>query len=152
LWESRAVMMYLADHYGKDDSLYPKDPTKRFLVNQRLFFDMTLYQKFGDYYYPQIFQQKLEDPEKIEPFKNALGFLNTFLEGNEWACGDKMTLADLALAATIDTFDISAGVNLSGYPNIVRWYKKCQETIPGYEANRKGSEEFKSFFATAKKI
>ena len=42
--------MYLADKYDKSDSLYPKDPVKRALVNQRLFFDMgTLYQRFGDY-------------------------------------------------------------------------------------------------------
>lgn len=43
--------MYLAEKYGKDDSLYPKDVKKRALVNQRLFFDIgTLYQRFGDLY------------------------------------------------------------------------------------------------------
>ena len=48
---SRAIMTYLAEQYGKDDSLYPKDPKKRAMVNQRLYFDMgTLYQRFGDLY------------------------------------------------------------------------------------------------------
>lgn len=144
--------MYLVEKYGKDDSLYPKDPQARAVVNQRLFFDVTLYQKFGDYYYPQIFMGKPEEPEKIEPLKTALGFLNSFLEGQKWACGDKMTIADLALVATIATFDISAGMNLSGYPNIVRWYKQCQTSIPGYEANRKGSEDFQKNFVGTKKI
>lgn len=44
-------MTYLADQYGKNDSLYPKDPRKRAIVNQRLYFDMgTLYQAFAEYY------------------------------------------------------------------------------------------------------
>lgn len=48
LWESRAIMTYLVEKYGKDDSLYPKDPKARAVVNQRLYFDLgTLYQRFG---------------------------------------------------------------------------------------------------------
>lgn len=49
LTESRAMLMYLASKYGKDDSLYPKDPQKRAVVDMRLFFDVsTLYPKFGE--------------------------------------------------------------------------------------------------------
>lgn len=44
-------MAYLANQYGKDDSLYPKDPKKRALVDQRMYFDIgTLYQSLADYY------------------------------------------------------------------------------------------------------
>lgn len=55
LWESRAIMTYLADQYGKDDKLYPKDPKKRALVDQKLYFDMgTLYFSFASYYVSNI--------------------------------------------------------------------------------------------------
>ena len=48
---SRAIVTYLVDKYGKDDSLYPKDVEKRSLVVQRLFFDATvLYQRFAEAY------------------------------------------------------------------------------------------------------
>ncbi|CAB0036671.1 unnamed protein product [Trichogramma brassicae] len=51
LWESRSIMVYLVMKYAKNDSLYPKDPEKRGLVEQRLYFDMgTLFHNIGSYY------------------------------------------------------------------------------------------------------
>ena len=46
---SRAIQIYLADTYGDNDSLYPKDPQQRALVDRMLYFDMTkLYASFSD--------------------------------------------------------------------------------------------------------
>lgn len=39
LWESRAIAGYLVRQYAKDDSLYPKNPQLKALVDQRLYFD-----------------------------------------------------------------------------------------------------------------
>lgn len=38
-WDSHAINAYLVTKYGKDDSLYPKDPYKKAVVDQRLHFD-----------------------------------------------------------------------------------------------------------------
>lgn len=51
LWESRAIITYLVQEYGKDDSLYPKNPKKRALVDQVLYFDLEkLHPAFADCY------------------------------------------------------------------------------------------------------
>jgi len=146
LWESRAIMIYLVDKYAKTDSLYPKDPQKRAVVNQRIFFDLgTLYQRFSDYYYPQIFAKQAPNPENLKKLEDAAGFLNTFLESSTYAAGDTLTLADITLVATISTFD-AVSFDLSKYPNIVRWYEKCKATTPGYDLNQAGIDEFKNKF------
>lgn len=38
LFDSAAIAIYLVEKYGKDDSLYPKDPEKRAKVNEKLFY------------------------------------------------------------------------------------------------------------------
>ncbi|KAH9641388.1 hypothetical protein HF086_012675 [Spodoptera exigua] len=42
LHDSHAILPYLADTYGKDDSWYPKNIKKRALVNQKLIFDAVI--------------------------------------------------------------------------------------------------------------
>ncbi|XP_072158456.1 glutathione S-transferase D1-like isoform X1 [Bemisia tabaci] len=51
LSESRAIVTYLSDKYGKDDSLYPRDLQARAIIDQMFYFDMgTLYQAMVDYW------------------------------------------------------------------------------------------------------
>lgn len=139
-------MIYLADKYGKTDSLYPKDPQKRAVVNQRLFFDMgTLYQRYADYYYAQYFAKQPANPENYKKMEDAFSFLDTFLKDSTYAAGDSLTLADITLAATVSTFDVS-GFPIANYPNVQNWYTKCKATMPGYELNEAGANEFKEKF------
>uniref|UniRef100_A0A182MSE4 glutathione transferase n=1 Tax=Anopheles culicifacies TaxID=139723 RepID=A0A182MSE4_9DIPT len=146
LWESRAIQIYLAEKYGKDDKLYPKDPQKRAVVNQRLYFDMgTLYQRFADYWYPQIFAKQPASAEKEEKMKEAVGFLNTFLEGQEYAAGNDLTIADLSLAASIATYEV-AGFDFAPYPNVAAWLARCKANAPGYDLNQAGADDFKAKF------
>lgn len=105
----------------------------------------TLYQKFADYYYPQIFAKAPADPEKFKAIENAFGFLNTFLEGHKYAVGNELTIADISLVATVSSYE-AAKFDFSKYPNVAKWYDLCKETVPGYSINQAGIESFKKFF------
>ncbi|XP_037952184.1 glutathione S-transferase 1-1-like [Teleopsis dalmanni] len=136
LWESRAIMTYLIEQYGKDDSLYPKDPKKRALINQRLYFDMgTLYKALGDYYYPQLAKKSKGDPALYKNIETAFEFLNTFLEDQLYVAGDTFTVADIALVATVSTF-ANAEFDFSKYENVMKWWENVKKVTPGFEENQ----------------
>ena len=55
--------------------------------------------------------------EKREKLNEAFGFLNTFLEGNEFVCGgENATLADLAILASITSIVVSSLRQLISVP------------------------------------
>lgn len=142
IWESRAIITYLAEKYGKDDSLYPKDPHKRALVNQRLYFDLgVLNQSFSDYYYPLLRKEGPADPEKFKKIETAFDFLNTFLDGQKYVAGDHFTVADIAILTTVTTF-VAVRFDISKYPNVAKWYESVQKEAPGWKENLEGSLEY----------
>ncbi|KAL4708835.1 hypothetical protein ACJJTC_019351 [Scirpophaga incertulas] len=143
LWESRAIITYLANKYGKGSSLYPEEPRARALVDQRLNFDIgTLYQRFSDYFYPQVFGGAPADKDKLAKVEEALKYLDTFLEGQKYVAGPNLTLADLSIMASVSSMEAS-DINFLKYNNIKRWYETVKATAPGYEeANGKGLQAF----------
>ncbi|XP_033213763.1 uncharacterized protein LOC117170828 [Belonocnema kinseyi] len=151
LSESRAIMTYLADQYGKDDSLYPKDPKKRAFVDQRLYFDMGFYQLFKTYYRPTIFENKSKDTIDFEKLDTAFGFLEKFLEGENYVAGKNLTIADLALVCSVSTFE-AMEYDFSNFMNIKQWYLKIKKEAPKYEEIvEEGVMEFKEMVASMKK-
>ncbi|XP_062524885.1 glutathione S-transferase delta 3 isoform X14 [Bombyx mori] len=152
LWESRAISRYLVNKYGGDSSsLYPKDLMARALVDQRLDFDIgTLYPRFAQYFYPQVFGGAKPDAAALKKLEEALVFLNAFLEGQKYVTGDVLTIADLSLVATISTID-AAEISLKSYPNVEKWFELMKTTAPDYQnANQKGIDEFKKLIAQMK--
>lgn len=98
-----------------------------------------------DYYYPQIFAKAPADPEKFKKMEEAFEFLNTFLGSSKYAAGEKLTVADISLIATVSSYE-AASFDFSKYANVARWYKLCKTTVPGYQINEAGVQEFKKFF------
>ncbi|GJQ66646.1 hypothetical protein Trydic_g4615 [Trypoxylus dichotomus] len=144
LWESKAIAAYLVRTYAKDDTLYPKDPLKKALIDQRLHFDIgTLYPRIRAICFPVLYLGEIEIPDELRaPLDEALGFLDVFLEGNNFVTGNTVTIADYALAASVSSI-VAVGWDVSPYANVSSWLTKCALDIPNYaEINQKGADEF----------
>ncbi|EDW67854.2 glutathione S-transferase 1-1 [Drosophila virilis] len=146
LWESRAILIYLVEKYGKDDSLYPKNPKEQALVNQRLYFDMgVLFKSFYDYYSPLFRLNKPGDPEDYKKVESAFSLLDTFLEGQQYVAGSNLTIADIAILASVSTF-VAMNFELKNYPNVAKWYENAQKVTPGWNENWEGLLQMKEWF------
>ncbi|KAK9717680.1 Glutathione S-transferase, C-terminal domain [Popillia japonica] len=147
LWESRAILQYLTDRYGKDDTLNPKIPKRSGMVNQILYFDAcTLFPRILQYFYPIVFQHQPPDPDKAEKVEEALGHLNAFLDKHPWVAGPYMTVADFAIAATIATAK-AVQFDISKHPNVESWYNRAKKTMSGFEEiNEKGAAMMEEMF------
>lgn len=91
--------------------------------------------------FPVLFlgETKISD-EKRKQLTEAFEYLNTFLEGNDWVAGDKVTIADLAILSSLSTI-VHVGANISGYKNVAAWYERCKK-LPGYDENDAGAKIF----------
>ncbi|KAH8293729.1 hypothetical protein KR054_003485, partial [Drosophila jambulina] len=148
IWESRAIAVYLVEKYGKDDSLFPKNPKEQALINQRLYFDMgTLHAAFGKYYFPLFQTGKPGSDEDFKKVETAFDLLETFLTAQDYVAGGQLTIADIAILATVSTFEI-VDFDIAKYPNAARWYANAKKVTPGWDENWEGLVHMKAFFDT----
>ncbi|CAH1970638.1 unnamed protein product [Acanthoscelides obtectus] len=144
IWDSHAIACYLANTYAKNDTIYPKDPKKRAVVDQRLYFDCgVLYPRIRAICFPILFlgEDTILDEHKL-PLEEALGFLDVFLQGQNFVAGDHLTIADCSLAASVSTI-VAVGWKITPYSNVASWLARCALEIPDYhKANQEGAETF----------
>lgn len=107
----------------------------------------TLYQRFGDYIYPQINQKQPADPEKLKKLEEAFDVLDTFLADSPYVAGEHLTIADIALIATVSTIEIS-DFDISRFAHVKSWFDRVKSIVPGWELNEAGLADFKKFVDT----
>ncbi|HEY1226915.1 MAG TPA: glutathione S-transferase N-terminal domain-containing protein [Ramlibacter sp.] len=99
LWESGAILLYLAEKTGK---LLPADPALRYQTIQWLMFQMGgIGPMFGQLGFFHKFAGKdYEDKRPRDRYaaesKRLLGVLDKHLEGRSWIMGEEYTIADIA--------------------------------------------------------
>jgi GSH-dependent disulfide-bond oxidoreductase len=100
LFESGAILLYLADKTGK---LLPADPARRYATIQWVFFQMaSVGPMFGQVgYFYKFAGREIADKRPLERYRDEsmrlLGVLETRLQGREWIMDDDYTIADIAL-------------------------------------------------------
>ena len=125
IFESGAIMMYLAEKSGK---LWPADLAERYTVIQWLMFQMSgVGPMFGQANYFYRLEEKV--PYAIERFyKEAVrlyNVLNKQLGETEYLAGT-YSIADIATYPWVWRHD-GHHVRLEEFPNVKRWYDKISE-------------------------
>ena len=134
LWESGAILIYLADKSGK---LMPSDPAGRYQAVQWLMWQMG---GFGPMtgqlgFFHKFAGKDYEDRRPFERYrdevKRLLGVLDRQLEGKEFILGSEFTIADIATwpwARNINGFYEAGEVTgYADFTNVVRWVEACTE-------------------------
>ena len=100
LFESGAILLYLADKTGK---LLPTDPSRRYEAIQWVFFQMAFIgPMFGQVgYFHKFAGREIEDKRPLERYvnesKRLLGVVDARLEGRQWLMDDDFTIADVSM-------------------------------------------------------
>jgi glutathione S-transferase len=140
LTESNAILQYAAD-LASDDSMYPKDLKQRANINRWLFWEASSW-FHSCYVYlvencvkPGLFKvepdQKVLDGES-ERFHKCAGMLDAQLGTTKWLTGDKVTIADIAVAAPMHLY-VASKLPLDDYSNLKRWMSESVEQLDSWK-------------------
>jgi glutathione S-transferase len=140
LWESAAIMQYLADKAGAH-SLYPPDLKARADINRWMFWGCQHFSPAISIFTWENLWKKLvtgADPDPVELARGAgdleqyASVLEQHLSAREWVSGDALSLADFALAAPLMYID-KARLPLQAYPRLLAWFERVQ-ALPAWSA------------------
>jgi GST-like protein len=134
LWESGAILIYLAEKTGK---LLPSDPALRYQTIQWLMFQMGgLGPMFGQLGFFHKFAGKdYEDKRPRDRYaaesKRILAVLDKHLEGRNWIMGDEYTIADIATFPWVNNligfYGAGELVGFDSFTNVARVLKTFVE-------------------------
>jgi len=100
LWESNAILLYLADKYDKEHKFSAVTDAEKAFQNQWLFFQASGQGPyFGQFFWFNFYHAE-KVPTAVERYQKeterVLSVLNDVLSKQEWLVGNKMTIADIS--------------------------------------------------------
>jgi glutathione S-transferase len=134
LWESCAIMQYLAD--GKPgQTVYPRDPLARADVNRWMFWACQHFAPaIGVIVWENVWKKVVtgvdadvnELARGARDLARAAAVLDRHMAGREWLVWDGVTLADYAVAAPLMYRD-RARLPLDDYPHLLAWFDRVKQ-------------------------
>ncbi|MES2385601.1 MAG: glutathione S-transferase family protein [Pseudomonadota bacterium] len=127
LWESNAILCYLARKAGSD--LWPTD-ARQFEVLRWLMWDATEFApQAGTLYFEHIIKSRFgiggPDPAEVQQatqgFLRFAAVLDAHLRGRRYLVGDALSVADFAVAISLP-YAQQAQLPLQDFPEIRRWH------------------------------
>ena len=131
VWESHAILRYLADRYGRPD-FWSDDPGARATADQWMeWCQCQIMQHFVDgvfwgfYRTPEAERDASRVAASIERSNELYGVLDRFIADKRYLLGDGLSLADIAIGATLYRY-FNVGIPRPAMPNLERWYAALQ--------------------------
>ena len=132
LWESGAILIYLAEKTGR---FLPSDPSERYQAIQWVMWQMgglgPMSGQLG--FFHKFAGKEIEDRRPFERYrdevKRLLGVLNKHLDGRKYIAGDDYSIADITswpwIYCIIEFYQAEEEVGLASLENVMAWYNAC---------------------------
>lgn len=134
LWESHAIMQYLADKSPEQD-IYPQDISARADVNRWLFWSANHFAPaVGVIIRERVSKRILGGSDPPDPLEIArgeallpavAGVLDRHLAGKQWIAQGRLTLADFAIASPLMHME-AAQLPVTEFENLQAWFARVQ--------------------------
>jgi glutathione S-transferase len=133
LWESAAIMAYLAQKAGSE--LWPSDPSRQIDALRWLQWDAWHFSRHGQ---TLLFENAIKPKFNLgEPDTKAIdeamvfwrrfaAVLDQHLKGRDSIVGDGLTVADFAVGSILPTAEM-AKIPLGEFPQITRWHDRLMQ-------------------------
>lgn len=133
LWESLAIMQYLADR-TPGQTLFPTEPRARAHVQKWLFWTASHWSSAAaqlnyEHFVKAVTGRGEPNAYAIERgealFREHATTLDRTLSRSTWVCGERRTLVDLAIAAPLMYVE-GAKLPIAGLANVARWFEQVR--------------------------
>ena len=134
IWESGAILIYLAEKSGK---LLSSDPATRIDTLQWLMFQMgglgPMFGQFG--FFHKFAGKEIEDKRPLERYRDEsirlLGVLDKQLANGDYIVGNEYSIADIAtwpwLRAMTGFYEAGDIIGIDNFKNVQAWTSRCME-------------------------
>lgn len=138
LWESNAIMQYLAELSGNSD-LYPNDLQQRADIHRWQFWETAHYNRaVGTFLFEIMLKEMMDlgepDEAKLaeagESFTRFAAVLDQHLASREFLLGNNLSLADFSVASMSEFYD-DIGLPYQQFSNLSAWLNRLN-AIPAW--------------------